>query len=148
MYVIFCVKFFVEGWFGAQCVPNWCVLWQMNSGNFNMTMLRKKGYIMYTSFFWVFVEDPISKLHWPNSPASLTVPLWLNGWLIRFFWLRLFFIFCQIFAIFDDFSKSQNIFSIFHFEKWQKFGGKEKKSLVQNFSSKKIEIFSAILTIL
>ena len=41
----------------------------------------------------------------------------------------IFALFSKIYAILDDFSKSQNIFSTFHFEKWQKFVGKsEEKS--------------------
>ena len=47
-------------------------------------------------------------------------------------------IFCQIFVIFDDFSKFHNVFSSFHFKKCQKFGKKWRKALSRNFYLPKI----------
>ena len=93
--------------------------------NSSIEMASKIGLSVLTSlkkceldfFFFILIQRP-------NSPVYLTDPLCINGRLADSsfnFQTRLFFIICQFFAIFDNFSKFHRIFSTLHFEKWEKF---------------------------
>ena len=67
----------------------------------------------------------------PEPPISSSIRIQPKNGFKKQVGTRFFFIFCQIFAIFDDFSKFRRTFGMLHFEKSSNMAKNEENSCYQ-----------------
>ena len=133
-------------WLGSVCMEKSC--FELRYYWFHEISQLEYYYIIYHILGMYRKKIWIAQKHWIIvyrlfSFYRLSTIKWGNQ-------KSIFFIICQIFAIFDDFSKFHNVLSTFHSEN---LGEKWKKTLSRIFSCYKLKFSaklvkkSAILTI-